>query len=75
MGGGGKPNFVIVMTDDQRWDSLWAMPFVDEIVVATTREASDDPIAALVESRGHRCVRGPVDDVLARFVVVTCGRC
>ena len=23
-----KPNIVLVMTDDQRWDSLWAMPAV-----------------------------------------------
>jgi arylsulfatase A-like enzyme len=25
-----EPNFVIVMTDDQRWDTLWAMPWVNQ---------------------------------------------
>lgn len=24
-----QPNIVVVMTDDQRWDTLWAMPFVN----------------------------------------------
>ena len=23
-----RPNILVVLTDDQRWDSLWAMPFV-----------------------------------------------
>lgn len=26
---GQRPNFVVILTDDQRWDSLWAMPFVE----------------------------------------------
>ena len=25
-----QPSFIVVVTDDQRWDSLWAMPFVNE---------------------------------------------
>ena len=25
-----RPNFVIVVTDDQRWNTLWAMPFVNQ---------------------------------------------
>jgi arylsulfatase A-like enzyme len=25
-----RPNFVVVMTDDQRWNTLWAMPFVNQ---------------------------------------------
>lgn len=29
-----QPNFVIIMTDDQRWDTLWAMPIVQEKLVA-----------------------------------------
>lgn len=44
------------------------MDFIDEIVVATTREAADEPIAALVASRGLSCIRGAQDDVLDRFV-------
>lgn len=24
-----RPSFVVVMTDDQRWDTLWSMPFVN----------------------------------------------
>jgi arylsulfatase A-like enzyme len=33
-----SPNFVIVLTDDQRWDSLWAMPFVNETLRARSLE-------------------------------------
>ena len=29
-----QPNFVIILTDDQRWDTLWAMPIVQEKLVA-----------------------------------------
>lgn len=43
---------------------------VDEVIVATTTEAVDDELAAHVERRGTRCVRGSTDDVLARFVDV-----
>lgn len=49
-------------------ERIEAMDFLDEIVVATTREAADEPIAALAERRGIRCVRGASDDVLGRFV-------
>jgi arylsulfatase A-like enzyme len=30
----GKPNVVFVLTDDQRWDTLWAMPNVQSQLVA-----------------------------------------
>src|SRR5262249_36176181 len=26
--GSGRPNIVLILTDDQRWDTLWAMPHV-----------------------------------------------
>lgn len=27
-----SPNIVLVLTDDQRWDTLWAMPFLQDLV-------------------------------------------
>ena len=27
-----KPNFLLILTDDQRWDTLWAMPLLQEHV-------------------------------------------
>lgn len=39
-----------------------------QVVVATTTLPEDDPVAALAEGLGAGVVRGPVDDVLARFV-------
>jgi spore coat polysaccharide biosynthesis protein SpsF len=41
---------------------------VDEIVVATTRNASDDPVAALAEAREVSSYRGDEDDVLLRML-------
>lgn len=29
-----KPNIVMILTDDQRWDTLWAMPILQEKLVA-----------------------------------------
>ena len=49
-------------------DRIGAMSFVDEVVVATTLDAADDPIVAVVESRGVRCVRGDREDLLGRFL-------
>jgi spore coat polysaccharide biosynthesis protein SpsF len=42
----------------------------DEIVVATTSDPADDEVARCAAALGARCVRGPVDDVLARFASV-----
>jgi sialic acid synthase len=49
-------------------DRIGAMSFVDEVVVATTLDAADEPIVAVVESRGVRCVRGDRQDLLGRFL-------
>lgn len=38
------------------------------LAVATSDHPSDDPIAAWCERRGIACVRGELEDVLARFV-------
>ena len=40
---------------------------VDEVVVATTCVASDDPIASFCQREGIVCFRGSEDDVLDRF--------
>jgi spore coat polysaccharide biosynthesis protein SpsF len=58
----GKPLLARVL------ERIRAMPFVDEVCVATTREAADEPIAALAERRGVLCVKGDQNDVLLRFV-------
>jgi spore coat polysaccharide biosynthesis protein SpsF len=41
---------------------------VDELVVATTTEPGDDAIVAECEALGVDVARGPVDDVLSRFL-------
>jgi spore coat polysaccharide biosynthesis protein SpsF len=41
--------------------------FADVVVVATSEGADDDPVADLAEELGTVCVRGPLDDVFARF--------
>ena len=44
------------------------------LVVATSDEPSDDPIAALCGELGQDCFRGPLADVLARFAGAIRGR-
>ncbi|MCA6233792.1 MAG: flagellin modification protein FlmC, partial [Phenylobacterium sp.] len=41
---------------------------LDRIVVATSRDASDDILAATLAEAAVEVVRGPLDDVLGRFV-------
>jgi spore coat polysaccharide biosynthesis protein SpsF len=43
---------------------------LDELVVATTIESADDTVVAECAAIGVPCVRGPVDDVLTRFLGV-----
>src|SRR5512136_108928 len=40
---------------------------IDAVVIATTTEPSDDPIAALCAERGYPCYRGSLHDVLDRY--------
>lgn len=42
---------------------------VDQLVVATSTGAGDEPIELLAKEKGVACVRGSEDDVLARFIV------
>jgi spore coat polysaccharide biosynthesis protein SpsF len=41
---------------------------LDEIVIATTQDASSDPLEALAQRLGIGCFRGSEDDVLARVL-------
>jgi spore coat polysaccharide biosynthesis protein SpsF len=40
---------------------------LDSLVIATSDDASDDPVAELARTLGVEVHRGPLDDVLARF--------
>ncbi len=40
---------------------------VDQVVVATTAEASDDPVETFCREQGYPCYRGSMHDVLDRF--------
>jgi spore coat polysaccharide biosynthesis protein SpsF (cytidylyltransferase family)/aryl-alcohol dehydrogenase-like predicted oxidoreductase len=42
-----------------------------DVVVATSDEPDDDPLARSLTGAGVRVIRGPLDDVLARFVAAT----
>ena len=39
----------------------------ERVLVVTTTEPADDPLAAHLEARGVACFRGPAEDVLERF--------
>lgn len=41
---------------------------VDKIVVATTAEATDDPLSAALDGAGVPYFRGPVDDIVGRLL-------
>ncbi|MBM3673077.1 MAG: hypothetical protein FJW86_12985 [Actinobacteria bacterium] len=41
----------------------------DDLVVATSTRGDDDAVASLASIEGARCVRGPLDDVLTRFLM------
>ncbi|MCT2588305.1 glycosyltransferase family protein [Actinophytocola gossypii] len=43
------------------------VPAFDQVIVATSEAADDDPVAAEAERAGATVVRGPLDDVLGRF--------
>jgi len=60
---GGRPVLDRVVTAAQK------APGVDQVLVATSTEPGDDPVAELAARLGAGVVRGPEDDVLARFVL------
>lgn len=58
----GEPVLVRVQQRVQRSKHL------DGVIIATSTDTGDHPIAALCEARGIRYYRGPLDDVLRRYV-------
>lgn len=40
---------------------------IDQVIITTSEEASDDPLAAFAKEAGIACHRGPLDDVMARI--------
>lgn len=56
-------------------DSLASVRQLDEVVVATSTEVSDDPIAAFARGRGVTVRRGPLDDVAGRVLQAAQGSC
>ena len=52
-------------------ESVRQFPFIDDIIVATTDQSIDDPIASAMESLGVQVHRGASLDVLKRFYDAT----
>lgn len=48
----------------------WACRHVDQVAVATSIEASDDPLAEFCEQAGMACIRGSLTNVLSRYLAV-----
>ena len=58
----GKPMLELMV------ERLRRVPSLDDIVIATTANATDDPVAALAERLGVCCFRGSEFDVLDRVL-------
>jgi spore coat polysaccharide biosynthesis protein SpsF len=63
---GGKPMLYRVVVRARRARTL------GQVVVATTSESGDDPIAAYCEQHGFACYRGHPSDVLDRYYQAAC---
>jgi spore coat polysaccharide biosynthesis protein SpsF len=63
---GGQPMLVRVVTRARR------ARLVDQVAIATTSEASDDPVAELCAQSGYACYRGSQHDVLDRYFQAVC---
>ncbi len=59
---GGRPVLAWVVT------AAYESGVCDEVVVATTTDPADDAVAALATELGATVARGPVDDVLTRYL-------
>lgn len=66
----GKSLMAVCGTPLLGWviERVQQMKFVDEIVVATSRETADDPIAFFAKGNNVTVVRGDNEDVLGRFI-------
>jgi spore coat polysaccharide biosynthesis protein SpsF (cytidylyltransferase family) len=60
---GGVPALELML------DRLRKATELDEVVVATSTDGTDDAVAELVANVGAAVVRGPLDDVLGRFAL------
>jgi len=58
---GGRPMLAWVVERTRRAN------LVDEVIVATTTDPSDDPVAAFCSEKGYAVTRGSVHDVLDRY--------
>ena len=50
------------------FDSLMRCQNLDGVMLCTSDETSDDPLAHYCQEQGIACCRGPLDDVAGRFV-------
>ncbi|GAB4525728.1 MAG: glycosyltransferase family protein [Anaerolineales bacterium] len=66
---GGQPMLVRVVERTRRARSL------RRVVVATTTDPSDDPVAALCAQHGYPCYRGSLFDVLDRYYQAAKAHC
>lgn len=64
---GGQPALALLLSRLERAREL------DTVVVATSWDTSDDPVATAAEAAGVRVVRGPLDDVLERYRLAASG--
>lgn len=51
----------------RQWERICRAKLIDRLVLATSDDPSDDPLAAFAAARGMACFRGSLPDVLARF--------
>ena len=58
----GAPMIIRQIERIQRSEAL------DDIVVATSDDASDDELVRVLQAAGVQVIRGPLDDVLARYI-------
>ena len=65
----GKPILRYLVESLERCEAL------DELIIATSTEATDDPISNFCEAYNLSCQRGSLNDVAGRFseVIVNCG--
>lgn len=59
---GGLPLVVHIAT------RLKSFPGIDDIVIATSTDGSDDALVEVCGEYGLRCTRGPVDDIVERLL-------
>jgi spore coat polysaccharide biosynthesis protein SpsF (cytidylyltransferase family)/predicted dehydrogenase len=58
----GKPMIVHML------DRLKLSNVLDDIIICTSKEKQDDPLANIADKEGVKCYRGSADDVIARLM-------